>query len=117
MTRQEEIDEQIAACTECGRAGFSREPDCVGCTVAVDERRDALITAQAAEIERLRKELEKTVPAALAVERANTAALVRAAREMLNELPRERVEFGGIRTNETITRVHAALVPFAGIDP
>ena len=56
-------------------------------------------------------------PDALATERANTAALVEAAREMLNELPRERVEFGGIRTNETITRVHAALVPFAGIDP
>ena len=68
-------------------------------------------------------------PDALAVERANTAELVRAAREMLNdelvraaremlnELPRERVGLGWIRTNETITRVHAALAAFAGIDP
>lgn len=35
--RQARIDATIAACTECNRPGFSKRPDCDGCTAAVDE--------------------------------------------------------------------------------
>lgn len=35
--RQARIDAEIDACTECNRRGFSKRPDCDGCTAAVDE--------------------------------------------------------------------------------
>lgn len=36
LSRQERIDETIAACTECGSWGFPRRSDCESCTAVVD---------------------------------------------------------------------------------
>ena len=35
-SRQEMIDAEIDACTECNRAGFTKRHDCDGCIAAVD---------------------------------------------------------------------------------
>ncbi len=36
-TRQERIDDAIAACRECGGREFPKRSDCDGCIAAVDE--------------------------------------------------------------------------------